>query len=543
MNNYRLKSKKAGSSLALTMMFFTVIGMVTIAAVGVTTTNDAMAQRAVEKTQATALAESGVQMLYDQICRDYAGLKNPGTVAPKTTIKSNFSGRDRTQGTYEAKVINVTTKRVSPAPSQPTGSVQYTHVYELEGTGTALNGTTSITRARFTIRRVMNGDDTGGTNAIFVDFPGAINSNTTIEFVTNQGIRTQDPAGTDKSAHIVANSGIIWSPASGVKETYINPNIIDIQGHIMVANQPSTYPVDMTKGVNGLGNPNGMKNYRSAGAHAIPSPDYTVSADEVTGMGQNKHYPDLTELVTMRDALLKSATDPASSITYSGINSSTVAINSKLGRKIVDAPAIVNGNLTVSAGDSLQLRPSSKNPDENVIFVYGDISNLGAIENLGVKVIVLGQYTDSTSATYNIALQNSPYNKLEDVYQQAALVSFNQRKDAIKITSNSSARYGNVFAAAGGIDITGSLEINGILTSGGAQEYSPNQIWDRNYKQGSPIQYGGGVKVEPVNGQSFVVNFVRAAKTFSVGGNGMTTPLALLEPIRADRLTDWKRLR
>ncbi len=149
MINNRFKSKQAGSSLALTMMFFTVIGMVTIAAVGVTTTNDAMAQRAVEKTQATALAETGVEMLYDQICREYAALKTPGTEATKTTIKSSFAGRDRTQGSYQAKVLDVKTTRVSPAPSQPSGSVQYTHVYELEGTGTAFNGTTSITKAKF----------------------------------------------------------------------------------------------------------------------------------------------------------------------------------------------------------------------------------------------------------------------------------------------------------------------------------------------------------------------------------------------------------
>jgi len=543
MRNNRFKSKQAGSSLALTMMFFTVIGMVTIAAVGVTTTNDAMAQRAVEKTQATALAETGVEMLYDQICRDYAELKTPGSSKAKTTIISNFAGRDRTQGSYEARVTDVQTTRVSPAPSQPTGSVQYTHVYELEGTGTAFNGTTSITKAKFTIRRVLNGDDTGGSDAIFVDFPGAINSNTTIEFVTNQGVRTQDPAGTDKSAHIVANDGIMWKPATGIKDTYVNPNIIDIQGHIMVANQPSTYPIDMTKGISGLGNPNGRKNYRSAGAHSTPSPDFTVAADEVTGMGQEKHYPDLNELVAMRNALLKSATEAPGVTTYTNLNSSAVPFHSSLGRKIVTAPAIINGDINVASGDHLHFRPSSSKVDDNVIYVYGDIKNMGEIANLGVKIVVLGQYTDSASTTYNLSTQNSPYTKLEDVYKQAALVSFNQRKDAIKITSNSSARYGTVFAAAGGIEITGNLEVNGILTSGGAPEYTPNQIWDRNYKTGSNIAYGGGVKVAPINGQSFVVNFVREAKTFSVGGSGNKTALALLEPIKADRLADWQRLR
>lgn len=537
------KSKKAGSSLALTMMFFTVIGMVTIAAVGVTTTNDAMAQRAVEKTQATALAETGVEMLYDQICRDYAALKNPDTTKPKTTITSTFAGRDRTQGSYESKVVNVTTTKLSPAPSQPTGSVEYTHVYELEGTGTAFNGTTSITRAKFTIKRVLSGEDKGATSSIFVDFPGAINSNTTIDFVTNQGIRTQDPAGTDKSAHIVANDGIIWSPATGTKEVYVNPNIIDIQGHILVANQPTTYPFDMTKGVSGLGNPNGMKNYRAASAHSTPSPDYSVSQDEVTGMGQERHYPDLTELITMRDALLKSATGATGSTTYNNIDSSTVTFHPTLGRKIIDAPAVVNGDINIAAGDLLQIRPTSANPDDNVIFVYGDIKNLGAIENLGVKLVFLGQYSDSTSSTYNLTTQNSPYTKLEDIYKQATLLSFSQRKEAIKISSNSSARYGSVFAAAGGVNITGNLEINGIITSGGAPDYSPNQIWDRNYKQNSGIAYGGGVKIAPINGQSFVVNFVREAKTFSIGGNGSNTPLALLEPIKADKLSEWQRLR
>ncbi len=311
----------------------------------------------------------------------------------------------------------------------------------------------------------------------------------------------------------------------------------------MVANQPSTYPMDLTKGTSGLGNPNGRKNYRSAGAHTVPSPDYTVKADEVTGMGQGKHYPDLDELIAMRETLLKSANAAAGSTTYTSINSSSVPFHSSLGRKIINAPAVINGDVTVASGDHLHFRPSSSNADDNIIYVYGDIKNMGEIANLGVKIVVLGQYTDASSSTYNLSTQNSRYTKLEDVYKQAALVSFNQRKDAIKITSNSSARYGNVFAAAGGIDITGNLEINGVLTSGGALEYSPNQIWDRNYKSGSKVAYGGGVKVAPVNGQSFVVNFVREAKTFTVGGNGMTTPLALLEPIKADRLSDWQRLR
>ena len=536
------KSKRAGSSLSLTMMFFTVIGMVTITAVGVTTTNDAMAQRAVEKTQATALAESGVEMLYDQICRDYAALKTPANTKSQANIKTTFAGRDRTQGSYSARVLDLQTTKVSPAPGYAAGSVAYTHVYQLEGTGTAFNGTTSITQATFTVKLVLNGDMASTSGVTVVDFPGAINSNTTIEMVTNQGIRTQDPAGSEKSAHIVANNGIIWKTATGTKDTYVNPNIIDIQGFILVANQPKSYPLDMTKGITGLGNPNGTKNYRSAAAHATPNPNYTVVKDEVTGMGQEKYYPNVNELITMRDKLADTAAKSKGSKTYSTVNSSSVAFHPSLGRKFIDAPAVITGDLNITSGDQLNLRPTSTNPDENVIFVYGKVSNQGQLANLGVKLVVLGQYTDSNSATYNLDTQNSIYTKLEDVYKQAAFVSFNQRKDAIKISSNSTARYGNVFAAAGGIDITGNLEVNGVLTSGGPAEYSPNQIWEDPAKSKGAV-YGGGIKIAPLNGQSFAVNFVREAKSFSIGGSATSAPLALLEPLHADRLTSWRRVR
>ncbi|MEZ5162934.1 MAG: hypothetical protein R2688_04105 [Fimbriimonadaceae bacterium] len=64
-------SKRLGNALPMAMMFFMVVGVVTIAAT-VTQTADRMAERGVQKTQATALAETAVNLLYDEIIRKIA---------------------------------------------------------------------------------------------------------------------------------------------------------------------------------------------------------------------------------------------------------------------------------------------------------------------------------------------------------------------------------------------------------------------------------------------------------------------------------------
>ncbi|MBS1710393.1 MAG: hypothetical protein JSS71_01560 [Armatimonadetes bacterium] len=543
-NRNRFATKRAGSSLSITMMFFAVIAMVTLTAVGVSTTNDAMAQRSVEKTQATALSESGIQVLYDQICRDAVALQFPTKAVSQNTVNTMFSGKTRLQGGFSAKVLNVDSVRTSPAPGYSKGSVQYIDTYQVEGTGTAKNGTTSITRATFRLKRVYNNDGTPGAGAVSVEFPGVINSNTDIKIVTNAGVRTQDPAGTNKSASIVANTGITWTPFSGSKTSYVNPNIIDIQGQILVPNQPDTSIVDYTKGISGLGNPNGTKNYQSASSMISAGASYDANSNEITGMGQSKYYLGLKELIQLKADLLTQAQTAPGSTTYGSVSSSSVAFDSTLGRKIIKAPAVIAGNLDIAAGDHIHFVPRSTKVDDNVIYVTGNVTNRGELSNMGVKFVVLGQYTDGPNAVYQLGTQNSPYASLSEVYKNGGFISFNQRVDAIKITSNASAQYGNVYAAAGGILITGNLEINGILTSGGPAKYATNEIWaDQPSGRSTNAQYGGGVQILPNNGGSFVMNYIREAKEFKIGAGNGNIAQTLLEPIRADRLTDWRRIR
>lgn len=544
-NKNRFSSKRAGSSLAMTLMFLSVIALVTLAAVGVSTTNDSMAQRAVEKSQANALAESGVQMLYDQLCRDAVALKSPTQTITNPSVCTVFAGRTRIQGGYAARVVNVDSIRTSPAPGYSAGSVQYIDTYLVEGTGTAKNGTTSITQATFRLKRVYSSDGTPGGPDVMVEFPGAINSNTDIQIVTNGGVRTLDNVGVNKAASMVANNGITWSPYSGVKTSYVNPNLIDVQGQILVPNQPDSSVVDFTRGVSGLGNPNGTKNYTSANSSIGSGALFDAESNDVTGMGQPKYYPGYDELVQMRSNLLAQAQNAPYSAQYGSISSSTVPIDSGTGMKVIKAPAVINGNLIVNSNDAVALIPRSTNIEENIIYVTGDVANVGELANMGVKLVILGQYRDSKDSIYKMSDQGSPYGSLAEVYKSGGLLSLNQRQDAISISSDISSRYGNIYAAAGGIVVTGCLEINGILTSGGPREYTANQIWNNSPgSKGGKAKYGGGVQIRPDRGGTFCVSYVREAKEFRVaaggGSNGVPT---LLEPIRSDKLADWHRIR
>lgn len=535
---------RRGSAMPMVMMFFTVVGLVAVSAVGVTTTADSMAFRGVQKAQADRLAESGVNTLYDKICREINENKTPGEELPPDALDTIFSGTSRNHGQYEAKVLKIDTETVSPAPSHGGDSHQYTYTITLQGKGTAPNGVESISRATFRIRKTTKWDTNSTAETTLVDFPGAINSATKVEIRTDQGVRTYDASSQDKMAHIVANEGVAWIP-SGDKATYTNSNILDIQGYIMVPDQPTSVPYDFTVGVSGLGNPNGVKNYRTAPPPVNGNLPYAVTENEVTRIGQRTHFPDFNQVdCVMKPNWLNATANNPQARLYNSVLSSSLSEDRTTGRKTIRTPAYIDGDFMVNDGDTVQIMPSSTtDPSKNVLYVTGNIANYGNLENLGVTIVVQGKYSDSASSSYRLTSQNSPWDDDVEIYENSELVSLANTKDAIKIASDSSGRYGRVYAALGGITITGNLEINGVLAAGGTEpaggssgDWHPSMV-----QRSAPV--GGGVYIWPDKNNSFVVHFVREARGVKMPQANSEGTWVYAEPVRADRLTNWVKMK
>ncbi|MEZ5162933.1 MAG: hypothetical protein R2688_04100 [Fimbriimonadaceae bacterium] len=215
--------------------------------------------------------------------------------------------------TYNGTVLDAQVSTKTPAPGQADGTIEYTYNFLIQGVGQAPNGVQSEVRASFTAKLVTNDPliwelvRVSGRSTL-----GAIQSATTVDIVTNQASEQWTPAAIDKEAHVIANKGVTWTPYSGSKNTYVNPNILDFEGHVLVASQPDTTFVDMTKGVNGMGNPNGMKNYRTAAAHLNGSDPYTVNKDEITAMGQPRSFPKAADVLSYKTIWLnETAGNPA----------------------------------------------------------------------------------------------------------------------------------------------------------------------------------------------------------------------------------------
>mgnify|MGYP001203989968 CR=1 FL=1 len=535
---------RRGSAMPMVMMFFTVVGLVAVSAVGVTTTADSMAFRGVQKSQADRLAESGINTLYDKICREINENKTPGEELPPDALDTIFSGTSRNHGQYEAKVIKIDTDTVSPAPNHGEDSHQYTYTITLQGTGRAPNGVESVSRATFRIRKTTKWDTNSSAETTLVDFPGAINSNTLVEIRTDQGLRTYDASSQDKMAHIVANDGVSWVP-SGNKSGYTNSNVLDVQGYIMVPDQPTTTPYDFTVGVSGLGNPNGSKNYRTAPPPVNGNLPYAVTENEVTRIGQRTHFPDWAQVdCTMKPNWLNATANNPSARKYTALRSGSLSADSRTGRKTIRTPAFISGDFMVEQGDTVQLMPgSTSDPSKNVLYVDGNVNNFGNLENLGVTIVVAQKYSDSPDSSYKLTAQNSPWDDDVEIYQNSELVALSETKDAIKISSDSSGRYGRVYAALGGITITGNLEINGVLAAGGTEpdgtageDWLPSRI---RY----PAPKGGGIYIWPEEHNSFVVHFVREARGVKMPQANSEGTWVYAEPVRADRLTSWVKLK
>ncbi len=519
-----------GSSLPLTMMFFMVIGTVTVVSVGLTTTTDSMVFRGVQKVQATELAESGINVLYDEICRRL----NQGNASPATLqalrMNSDMEAAFRDLGEYSARVVKVTSKDVEPAPGFGNDTVQRTYTFELEGRGVAPNGTESIVNSTFTGKMVV-------VKGAFLDeqtemkiFPGAIQSNSEVVFVADNNIRTEDAGSQDKEAHVIANRGVRWAPATVTKSSVTTPDVLKIDGHVLVPDQPSSTAYQMSMGPVGLGNYDNRKNYQTAGPWVNKTTPYTVTPDSVTAMGQPMYFADDSQVFqwvsdwrfTVLNSPMRSSASGKKVRFFGTIQN---------GVKKMMTPSYVGGNLYVAPGETINLVPRSTDPTQNIIFVDGDLENMGNIVNHGVILVTTGRYLDGKESSYSLSDAFTQYEDMEEVYAQASLISTSRVTDAITINSNVSSRYGLVYAALGGLRIYGNLEMNAILMSGATQMAQTKS---------DDLYPTAGIVIKPPPRGGFTLKYAREAKNFTMPA-GIADKSKILGPFQASRLADWKQ--
>lgn len=520
----------------MTVLFVMITGVVTVTAIGLNSVRDNMVQRGVQKTQATALAETGVQVLYDRIVRGLATNTNPPTSISRTNLSSSFDGQTKRLGLYWAQVVDARVDRQTPAPGFGDGSWLYKYSFRIKGFGEAPNGVRSETVATFTGERVLTEDVGDQVSVKWDEYPGAIQTGNVVTFITNGSVATRDPSGEDKEAHVVGNRGIVWMPLASSKTGFTQSDLIDVQGHLLVASEPTSNYVNLSRGVSGLGNPNGLKNYQSWGPNFKRPASYTAVPNEVTPMGQPMRFADRKE-VTAWIANWRTTAQSGTNLTVSNVPSGS--------RMVLEAPVHVTAEMfTVNAGSVLVLKPGSDDPTRNVVYISGSVRNLGAIINCGVQLVIRQDYEDSRTASYELSAnepESQVFASLREVYANASLIANGSFGDTILISSNQDSRYGLVYAPQGGIAVTGSLELNGILRSNPVPlAQGVRSIWRFDY--GVPnSSLEPGVLIAPSNSAPVSINYVREASSVSFPRMAVNPDL-ILDPFRASRLANWTQL-
>ncbi|MBA4294054.1 hypothetical protein C0431_13915 [bacterium] len=535
--------KRAATSMPIVLMFFMSLGMVTVVSVGLSQTTDSMVFRGTQKVQANELAESGIQSMYDEVCRK---MKNGSILNQNLNglmLNSTLDGVSRDLGTFSAEVTDVTHSDLIDPPGYAKGTIQRTYRFQLKGIGRAPNGTESIMMASFNGQIVAKADGFNDPMREWVIYPAAIQSNSDILIKADSNIRTLDINTVDKEAHMIANRGVRWQPAHGSKTSITAPDVISVDGHILVPNQPTeTHYLD-SKSALGFGNyTSTVKNYQSAGPWVNKPNLYPVVANEVTPMGLAMPFPSVAQLISWHNRWNAVVTNHPDSQVLIQNNTSQMRANTS-GLKTITAPARLTAGLTVDANDTIHLIPKSDDPSENIIKVNGAILNQGNIVNHGVT-LVCSTYQDTTTATYNLDKQYTKYPDLSDVYKNAGLIAtatpvFNPQSGAssssIWIRSDVDGKYGLVYALEGFIKVTGSLELNGLLLAGGA---SSNKASRRSGDLANTPLVDGGIHIEPDDSDGFTLVYSRESKGFTLPG-ALVDASKVVVPFRAAALANW----
>ena len=499
---------RRGVTLAPVLIF--VLGFVTIGVSVLTLSSsyNRSAKKTVDKWQSDALAESAANILYDQIrTQMLADLTYPFVLNENSMENVKPDGTKDIIGRYSARLVQ--DREVQTDMNEGGNRFRrYTYHFTIEGRGRATGGVESIVQVKYRAQvdrwLVLREITTSTPPPDVFSFPaGAIVANSRVNIKTNQGLRTFAPNGLD--GFVIGNEGISWTPASGSKSSYTNPNIIDIQGYYLV---PDGAAYTFTLSKDGLGNDNGSKNYRSPAAAPWGTFPGAPANSIIKLNGSVSFAPPSTVDVWTRD-WQRAATAYGSNYYNGNVDSGSLVGNSNDddgddddgddddddgddddddGKKRIQCPAMINGNLRVRDGQVIEFFPASKDPRKNIVYIKGDVENKGQLINHGCTVVFEGKYTDDTDAEYKLLPDPLTFKTREDVMQKSCLLSTKQDANAFEFKTNSSAIVGNVYAAKGGIRVRGSAEFTGMLLAGGSGA-------------------AGDINIEPAGGNSFVVRY------------------------------------
>lgn len=480
------RRKQRGMSLALMLVFL--MGFVVIGSMALTTsmTTDKFGERQKELLQATNLAETAVQAMYDAVRNEMRVSGTYPFAINSTDVTTNDGGAARVVGSYQARVVNMAASQEDVGPDNNRQRVT-TYTFIIEGTGRTNSNISQTMRAKFVglIQRELvrreNVVQTGPSLGMIYIPKGAIASNGLISANTGGGVQITSPDGF--SGHVISNQGIEWRPVSGNKNA-VTGMMIDAQGQFVV--HSSAY--DFTIGANGLGNANGTRNYRSPAINGRPGwPD--LPASSVVQANRPINFASAAEVDGWVNDWRTVVAQPTANRFMSNLRSTDVV--PVAGERVIETPAYIDGDLTIQNGDTLRLKPMSSNPRQNVVYVRGRVRNLGTLKNLGVKVVVEGGFEGVSPSTYEVDNAGSSFGTMGRVLQNAALITTNVDRRAIDMPIDGSVTTGLLYSTKGGIEIAGrdGAAMTGAMVAGGG---------------GSD----GGVSIRtPSSGATFTLNY------------------------------------
>lgn len=486
------RSRQSGMTIVPVMTFIIGFSAVGVSIMAMTGTQTREVRNAADKWQADGLASTAANLMYEQIRQQMiADQSYPFTLAEQTQKITPPGGGEEVLGKCSARLVG--TRLVETDIS---GKRKQLFYFTVEGTGVSQSGRKSVARVEFRgeiwrhlVPKSIYSNN-GAPDSIW--FPtGAIVANGTVKMTTNRGVKT---ASTNGDAHIVGNGGLSWKPTSGSKSGVTKSDMVDCQGFFLV---PEGNAYNTTQSDAGIGNSNGTKNFKSLPAKAqgtFPG----AEANSVIKLNGSAAFPDEKTVNTWAADYLNSASVAISTKYASGCSSTDLKPRGSDGQVGIQSPALITGDLNVAGGATVHLWPGSTNPKKNIVYVKGNVKNLGNIVNHGCTLIFEQTYEDAPDAQYTIQEESLTFKTKEEAVMKSALISLKKSSDAFKFHTSRSATTGLVYAMKGGIQLDGSnAQFTGMLLAGG-------------------VGATGDIDIKPSGGAAFEVNYESYSAT---GGN------------------------
>ena len=462
-------ASQRGIALPITMMALLGVSITGLLFYSLSVGATLLTNRGAIKTQATSLAEAGINAMFASIS---SGLRS-GTLTsataiaavtvPTTTLYRTPGDTTTGDGTFSASVVSAsgpTTYTTTDNTKSPP-VVTYTDVYSVtvQGTGTGTNGVQSTIRATFNDVQLRN-----NTDGVYNTYPdGALISNGPIVL---QGNASTQSSVTMHGAGAMAN-GVI----SNVGNAYY------VDGPISVA--PASYSATQTA-LTKINDYTGTLTQLSA----------PITAFETPAMISYEQTQWISDAQSSGNVL-----GGAVGTTGTGYSPATGTLT---------APAYINGDLNVQGGATLTLSRPSGAVGPVVVYVNGNINftnGNGSIINNGVTLVCTGTFNCGKNSTYSVG--NYPAGSVDSkgnsiagtpMYSDSGLISLSNSSTALSITAGADAKIGICKALNGGVALSGTATLTGSIIAGGSGAQSGIQL------AGNPtIIYPGGLNATDQN--------------------------------------------